>query len=518
MTGGSAGSPIYRPPLVTHSGSGPKAASHPAGAATTPVVKARRLPGQRGKCCDDDIDAGYAWLIVVISMLGHVFTYGVSWSAGIFYDIFREEFSGSSGAISLTAALNTAFVYGAGPLSGVLTNRFGHRVVAMVGGVIAGVGLILSAYATSIYHLYLTFGVITGFGFGVANIAVVTIVPVYFEKFRSIAIGFAVCGAGVGTFLYPPLLRFLANEFGWRGAMLITGGITFNLCACGALMRQPRALERRRRRESMKAKTDKTDLSEADIYAGLDEKQRRQSIRKFKRQESLKKVNAFLHLQMFKSTKYLILGVNNLLFIFALSIVYVHLPAFAELRDISKDSAAMLISAIGIANLVGRILFGFLAKVPHLTSLRLYTAATLVTGAVILCFPAATSYSTLLAVAVAFGLTSAFIGTLLPQVISDFVTVELVPSGYGYILMFEAAGNLLGPPTAGWLYDLLNIYPASFYLSGVTMVISGLLMIITMVTYKKPPEVVLEMETTEPEDVAEDTLMPKISSRAGNSV
>ena len=49
-----------------------------------------------------------------------------------------------------------------GPIGGMLTNRFGHRLVAVIGGLCATVGLALSAVGSNVYHLIVTFGIMTG--------------------------------------------------------------------------------------------------------------------------------------------------------------------------------------------------------------------------------------------------------------------------------------------------------------------------------------------------------------------
>ena len=41
-------------------------------------------------------------------------------------------------------------------------NKFGHRAITMIGGLVAGTGLVLSAYATNVYYLAASFGVVTG--------------------------------------------------------------------------------------------------------------------------------------------------------------------------------------------------------------------------------------------------------------------------------------------------------------------------------------------------------------------
>ena len=54
------------------------------------------------------------------------------------------------------------FVSAVGPVAGMLTNTYGHRLVAMVGGLCATIGLALSAVASNVYHLIVTFGILTG--------------------------------------------------------------------------------------------------------------------------------------------------------------------------------------------------------------------------------------------------------------------------------------------------------------------------------------------------------------------
>lgn len=59
----------------------------------------------------------------------------------------------------------------------------------------------------------------------------------YFNRRRGLANGIALSGAGVGVFLMSPLIQFCLVEYGWRGTMLVSGGIVLNFCVCGALLR-----------------------------------------------------------------------------------------------------------------------------------------------------------------------------------------------------------------------------------------------------------------------------------------
>lgn len=46
----------------------------------------------------------------------------------------------------------------------------------------------------------------------------------YFERWRALATGIAVCGSGIGAFVLAPVSDLLVKQFGWRGALLIQAG------------------------------------------------------------------------------------------------------------------------------------------------------------------------------------------------------------------------------------------------------------------------------------------------------
>ena len=63
-----------------------------------------------------------------------------------------------------------------------------------------------------------------GIGFGLVYVPAVIAVGFYFERWRALATGIAVCGSGIGTFLMAPLSTLLISTYGWRGALLIQAG------------------------------------------------------------------------------------------------------------------------------------------------------------------------------------------------------------------------------------------------------------------------------------------------------
>ena len=80
-------------------------------------------------------------------------------------------------------------------------------MVTIGGAILAAAGMALSVAATSIVVLYFTIGVLTGLGFGLIYLPAIVSVSIYFEKKRAFATGIAVCGSGLGTFIFAPLTK-----------------------------------------------------------------------------------------------------------------------------------------------------------------------------------------------------------------------------------------------------------------------------------------------------------------------
>src|SRR5436190_15273542 len=66
-----------------------------------------------------------------------------------------------------------------------------------------------------------------GIGAGLIYVPAVITTGFYFERWRALATGIAVCGSGIGAFLLAPISDILVKNFGWRGALLFQAGERF---------------------------------------------------------------------------------------------------------------------------------------------------------------------------------------------------------------------------------------------------------------------------------------------------
>ena len=78
---------------------------------------------------------------------------------------------------------------------------------------------------------------VVGLGFGIAQLPATIAVCFYFEKRRSLATGIAICGTGIGVFIFAPLTNSLLSDYSWKGTLLIEAGILLNCIVCGIVFR-----------------------------------------------------------------------------------------------------------------------------------------------------------------------------------------------------------------------------------------------------------------------------------------
>ncbi|XP_043247652.1 uncharacterized protein LOC122394681 isoform X2 [Amphibalanus amphitrite] len=192
-------------------------------------------------------DGGWGWVVVAASFVVNMIADGIGFSFGVFFVEFLRSFGASKGTTAWLGSIFLALPLLLGPLASSLVDRFGCRRCTVAGSLLASAGFLLSYFANSMELLFVTFSILPGIGLSVCYVAAVVIVAYYFEQRRSLATGISVCGTGVGTFLFPPLVEHLLQEYGWRGALLVLSAILLNVAVCGMLMRDLDWTKRSRR-------------------------------------------------------------------------------------------------------------------------------------------------------------------------------------------------------------------------------------------------------------------------------
>ncbi|XP_071106596.1 monocarboxylate transporter 9-like [Haliotis cracherodii] len=196
-------------------------------------------------------DGGWGWVVVLGAFIISVVCDGCAFSFGVLYTELLDHFGESKSKTSWVGSLFVGVPLICGPLASALVTKFGCRKMTIVAGFVTSAGFILSSFGNSIEMLCITFGLVAGVGMSFCYVTTVVIVAFYFEQKRALATGLAVCGSGIGTFIIAPLTEYLIDEYGWRGTVLILGGVLLNIIVCGALFRPLKFTRAERRRRAL---------------------------------------------------------------------------------------------------------------------------------------------------------------------------------------------------------------------------------------------------------------------------
>lgn len=206
-------------------------------------------------------DGGWGWVVVFSSFIISMIADGISFSFGLLYIEFLEEFQASKATTAWIGSLFIAVPLLSGPVMSALVDRYGCRSMTILGGIISTLGFILASVSTTLEMMMITFGVIAGLGLGLVYVTAVVSIAYWFEKKRNLAVGLGACGTGVGTFVYAPMTQYFIDEYGWRGTILLLSGTLLNLCVCGCVMRDPEwwTLEQKKQKDGDETKLKKEE-------------------------------------------------------------------------------------------------------------------------------------------------------------------------------------------------------------------------------------------------------------------
>ncbi|KAJ7324838.1 hypothetical protein JRQ81_017858 [Phrynocephalus forsythii] len=482
---------------------------------------------------NSDIDGGWAWMVVLSSFLVHILVMGSQMALGVLNMEWLEEFSQSRGLTAWVSSLSMGITLIVGPFIGLLINTCGCRKTAITGGILNALGWILSSYASNVYYLFMTFGVTAGIGSGMVYLPAVVMVGEYFQKRKALAQGLSTTGTGFGAFLMTALLKYLCLEFGWRNAVFIQGAVSLNLCVCGALMRpiyyKEDATEKGGERnnggskslsEKAPSQSEETVTSNGvfreesketkgggekdeklgsllalenkdvtghgkNIYALCILKTVRQLIVKIRRGCGVWYSSYFGAASLFTNRKFAAFVFWALFAYSTFVIPFIHLPEIVKQYHLSAQNDIFpLTSIIAIVHIFGKVILGVVSDSPCISAWNVFMAANFTLVSCIFALPLMHTYAGLAIVCALIGFSSGYF-SLMPVVTEDLVGIKHLANAYGIIICANGMSALLGPPFAGWIYDLTHKYDFSFYICGLLYMVGILTLLIQPCIRKK---------------------------------
>lgn len=358
-----------------------------------------------------DLDGRQGWTNVATAFASMFTVFGVAYSFGAFFGPMSEEFGAGRSATSAVFSITAGLYFFLGVASGPAVDRYGPRPVLLAGGLAMGIGLAITSVVERLWLGYLAYGLGVGIGVACGYVPMLAVVGGWFVRKRSMALGIAVAGIGLGTLTVAPLAAALIERLGWRETYRVFAVVSATvLVVCAAVARRPPA----------SAGPVASDISPVRTQA------------------------------------FGAMYVSGLFISLALFLVFIFLVPFAEEHGTGKVAAAALVGVVGAASIGGRLGLGLLAD--RLGSIRMYRLCFLVMAASYVLWLTTTSYAVLFLFAVVFGVAYGGFIALSPAVMAELFGTAGMGRVIGVLYTSAGFGALVGPPLAGLIIDRTGSY------------------------------------------------------------
>ncbi|KAM4797363.1 monocarboxylate transporter 1 [Rhinophrynus dorsalis] len=425
-------------------------------------------------------EGGWGWVVVVGAFVSIGFSYAFPKSITVFFKDIETIFGATSSEVSWISSIMLAVMYAGGPISSVLVNKYGSRPIMIAGGCLAGTGLIAASFCNTVTELYFCIGVIGGFGLAFNLNPALTMIGKYFFKKRPIANGLAMAGSPVFLSTLAPLNQYFYSIFGWRGSFLILGGLLFNCCVAGSLMRPigPKPNDEKKKvtkevlEEAGKCLSKEDGDANKDLIAG-----------KAKTKPTVfQTINKFLDLSLFTHRGFLIYLSGHMIMFFGLFAPLVFLSNYAKSKNVSSESAAFLLSILAFVDMVARPSMGIVANTKWVRPKIQYffAVAVLYNGVCHLLVPLSTSYTGFCIYSGFFGFAFGWLSSVLFETLMDLVGAQRFSSAVGLVTIVECCPVLLGPPLLGKLNDKYGDYKYTYQACGIVLIAASVYLFIGM--------------------------------------
>jgi MFS family permease len=376
------------------------------------------------------------WFIVAAAFTVLFVVYGIQFSFGTFVSDVVEDTGWSETRLQLIFAFYILSYSALSAVSGILTDRFGPRIVVAVGAVVLGAGYLVWANASNLWIVFLGLGIIAPIGMSASWVPCSATVVRWFVVKRGLAIAITTAGGSAANILVPPVAAVLVENYGWRTAVTVLA-----ISGCSVMLLT--SLMFRRDPESVGEHPDGIERTVQEVAdeGGL-------TLTQATRTPAFK----------------LLFGMYALTFT-VVFVPFVHVNQFAESLGVTRVTAATVISSIGIGGLVGRLVAGPLSD--RIDRRRVVVVAFAIETAGFVGLSLAQGLSVLYPAAVAFGFAYGAGVAVFPALVGDYFGRAHAGAIVGRIFATAGAMGAVGPYLAQLLVDSSGSYRVAFVLSAV---------------------------------------------------
>ena len=364
----------------------------------------------------------YGWAVVAAGALITWMAMGALLALPVFLAPISADTGWSRGGIGFAMTLNFLTMGIGSAVWGGLSDRYGPRMILLVGVVLLGIGMALASRATSLLQFQAVYGLLIGIAAGSLMVPLMSTVTLWFDKHRALAVSLVSSGIGVAPMTVSPFAASLVATHGWRTAELILAVAVVVLLVPAALVV--------RRPPHMPAAVSAGGLGGIELKAAT-----RRALR---------------------SRPFVVLSLT----FFACCATHAgpifHTISYAIGCGLPPMTAVTIYSVEGFAGLVGRLLFGVLGD--RLGVKRMIVAGLVVQALAAGAYMRANGLGDFYAVAFVFGMAYGGVMPLYSALARDYFAPQIMGTVLGAMTLLSGLGMALGPALGGWVYDHFHTY------------------------------------------------------------
>ncbi|KAG0267497.1 hypothetical protein BG011_004531 [Mortierella polycephala] len=380
-----------------------------------------------------------AWLVVLGSFLIHSFCFApTEYIFGMFEHHYLELYPESThGSIAFIGTLGSSTTYFAGFVSGALADKFGYRATALLGTAVMALALLLASFASQVWHLYLTQGVLFGVGASLVYYPAIGAPSHWFDAKRGLALGLAVSGTGLGGLGLAPATQALMDTVGVSWTLRALALFCVVVCGAASFL----IVERESGKKVPEPAPALTDAEIIQINEKLSLEKKPTGIAGF-----------FSDLKVFKNPQFMALTFAELAASIGFLIPMYYFQTYSLFIGLTVQDGALIAGISSGASCLGRIVLGYAAdRLPKtiVVSICAWTTA----ASVLVIWTLSKSFSVFLLFAIMYGFFAGGYVSLVPLVVSETFGAHQLSTVIGFMYTAAGIGMLSGAPVAGMILE-----------------------------------------------------------------
>jgi MFS family permease len=367
-------------------------------------------------------DSGQAWVRLALALLiGSIGSVGM-WSIVVVLPVVQAEFGATRGAVALAPTMIFMGFGLGGVVTGRITDRFGIVTAMALSIVFLGSAYVLAGLSTTLWQ-FIAVSFLIGLGTSATFAPLMAEASHWFERYRGLAVTIVASGNYVGGTLWPPLINWGVQSFGWRATHIAIGifcAVTMTLVL--ALLRAQIGGETLR--DHANAPPPRVDLRIS--------------------------TNALT----------ILLCIASISCCVAMAMPQVHIVAYCGDLGYGPAHGAEMLSLMMAFGVVSRIGSGFLAD--RIGGIRTLLIGSVAQGFALLFYLFFDSLSSLFIISAMFGL---FQGGIVPSyaiIVRETMPAHEAATRVGIVIFASVIGMSFGGWVSGVIFDATGSYAAAF--------------------------------------------------------